>query len=84
MSNTIEELVFELAEEHSSGDLEKLIRLLDLVLNGKKNIEPVAPATEEDPPFEDPEPTKPPRTKNARGRKTPEPEESAADDDNDF
>jgi hypothetical protein len=37
--NTIEELVFELAEEHTSGDLEKLIRLLNLVLNGKKTLE---------------------------------------------
>jgi hypothetical protein len=39
MSNSVEELVFALAEERTSGDLEKLIRLLDLVLNGKKNLE---------------------------------------------
>jgi hypothetical protein len=40
MKSSIEELVFELAEAHTSGELEKLIRLLDLVLNGKKNVEP--------------------------------------------
>jgi hypothetical protein len=40
ISNTIEELVFELAEEYTSGDLEKLIKLLDIVINGVKSREP--------------------------------------------
>lgn len=41
--SSIEELVFELAEEYTSGDLEKLVKLLDLVLNGKKSLETVKP-----------------------------------------
>jgi hypothetical protein len=40
IANTIEELVFELAEEYTSGDLEKLIKLLDIVINGVKSREP--------------------------------------------
>lgn len=39
ITNTIEELAFELAENYTSGDVEKLIKLLDLLLNGKKTVE---------------------------------------------
>lgn len=36
---SIEELAFELAEEHTSGNLEKLIKYLDLLINGKRSQE---------------------------------------------
>jgi hypothetical protein len=69
--SSIEELVFELAEEHTSGDLDKLIRLLNLVLNGKKSLEvpdvsPSAPV---------PAPAPEPKTK---GAKASAPDEDAA------
>lgn len=39
MASSIEELAFELIEEHTTGDLEKLVKFLDLLINGKKTVE---------------------------------------------
>jgi hypothetical protein len=59
IANTIEELVFELAEEYTSGDLEKLIKLLDIVINGVKGREAQ----------QDSEPTKTATTSKAKSSK---------------
>jgi hypothetical protein len=73
--SSIEELVFELAEEHTSGDLEKLIKLLNLVLNGKKNLE--APDVSPSAPAPAPAPA-PAVASKAKGVKASAPEEEEA------
>jgi hypothetical protein len=73
--SSIEELVFELAEEHTSSDLDKLIRLLNLVLNGKKNIEEPSISTVTGTPA--PAPTAAPASK-AKASKASAPDEEEA------
>jgi hypothetical protein len=74
-TSTIEELVFELAEEHTSGELEKLISLLDLVLNGKKSLEAKAVSSES------PAPAKATASKSKAAKATPTVESNDSGDE---